>query len=250
MSFAQAPRVVDLAKAVAALEPLPAEDRILWAVDGFAEGVALLSSMQKTAMVLMHMFHRLQLPNEVLFVDTGYHFIETLRMRDQAMRMWRLNLVTLYPDLTIEEQESRFGKKLFSCADGQPECCRQRKTEPLLEHLKGKQTPVLITGLRREEGGPRARVEPFSSDPRTQGYQLSPLFDWRQGDIDAYVVAHRLPVHPLYGRSYASIGCYPCTTPLRPGEDPRAGRWRHLRVAGNAEAPQYCGINFCDGSGI
>jgi phosphoadenosine phosphosulfate reductase len=206
--------------------------------------------MQRTSVVLMHIFHSLGLANEILFVDTGYHFFETLRLRDQLMRRWRLNLVTLYPELTIEEQEGRFGKKLFSCSDGQPECCRMRKEEPLLKYFAGKPSPVLVNGLRREEGGKRANLRALGRDLRTGGYQLSPLFDWKKSDIDAYTARHELPVHPLYAKDYASIGCYPCTTPIGPGEDVRAGRWRHLRVLEGPNAPQYCGINFSDGSGI
>lgn len=241
---------VELERGNAELVQLGARDRLRWAVDGFGASVVLLSSMQRTSLVLMHMFHELRLTNEVLFVDTGYHFFETLRLRDQVMRQWHLNLVTLYPELTLEEQETRFGKKLFSYRDGQPECCRMRKEEPLLRHLAHKTAPVLVNGLRREEGGRRANLRPLGRDPRTKGYQLSPLYDWTKADLEAYTVEHALPVHPLYAQGYASIGCYPCTTPIAPGEDERAGRWRHLRVLEGPDAPQYCGINFSDGSGI
>ncbi len=241
---------LDSERISAELALLSAKDRIRWAVDTFGNKVVLLSSMQRTSLVLMHIFYELGLENEVLFVDTGYHFAETLRLRDQVMRQWRLNLVTIYPELATEEQETRYGKKLFSCTDGQPECCRMRKEEPLLRHLAAKPMPVLVNGLRREEGGRRANLKALGRDARTEGYQLSPLFDWKGPDIEAYTTAHRLPVHPLYARSYASIGCYPCTTPIQPGEDERAGRWRHLRVLSGPEAPVYCGINFSDGSGI
>ena len=105
---------IDCTRANAALEPLSALDRIRWAVDTLGDSVVLLSSMQKTAVVLMHLFHRLGLSNEVLFVDTGYHFFETLKMRDEYMRRYRLNLVTLYPASTIEEQETLHGAKLFA----------------------------------------------------------------------------------------------------------------------------------------
>ena len=115
---------IDCATANAALEPLSALDRIRWAVDALADNVVLLSSMQKTAVVLMHLFHRLGLSNEVLFVDTGYHFFETLKMRDEYMRRYRLNVVTLYPASTTEEQETLHGGKLFTSIAGQPECCR------------------------------------------------------------------------------------------------------------------------------
>jgi phosphoadenosine phosphosulfate reductase len=238
------------AKAHQILESLPAEERIKWAVETYADDVVLLSSMQKTAVVLMHMFHTLGLRNEILFLDTGYHFAETLQMRDAYMRQYGMNIVTLYPELTIEEQETQYGKKLFSCADGQPECCRLRKEAPLLRYLATKKCPVTINGLRRAEGGKRADILALSPDPRSAGLSLSPIYDWTSDDIQAYISKHQLIVHPLYAKCYASIGCYPCTTPIRPGEDARAGRWRHLRPAEAEEAPLYCGVNFTDGSGI
>lgn len=241
---------IDCAKAHQILEPLGAQERILWSVEKFSDDVVLLSSMQRTAIVLMHMFHTLGLKNEILFIDTGYHFVETLQMRDEYMRRYGMNIVTLYPELTIEEQESRYGKKLFSYADGQPECCRLRKEAPLLKHLATKKCPVMVNGLRRGEQGKRANIRAFNPDPRTGGYALSPIYDWSADDIQAYIAKHELPVHPLHEKGYPSIGCYPCTTPIQPGEDPRAGRWRHLRQAEAEEAPKYCGVNFTDGSGI
>ena len=153
---------IDCATANAALEPLSALERIRWAVDALGDDVVLLSSMQKTAVVLMHLFHRLGLSNEVLFVDTGYHFFETLKMRDVYMRRYRLNVVTLYPASTIEEQETLHGSKLFATVAGQPECCRMRKEAPLLAHLETKRAPVLVNGLRRAEGGKRGHIKPFS----------------------------------------------------------------------------------------
>ena len=241
---------LDCAKVHQILEPLSAERRIAWAVENFSDDVVLLSSMQRTSVVLMHMFHTLGLHNEILFLDTGYHFVETLQMRDAYMRQYGMNIVTLYPELTIEQQETQYGKKLFSCADGQPECCRLRKEAPLMRHLATKKCPVSVTGLRRAEGGRRADILALSPDPRTGGFSLSPIYDWTSDDIQAYIAKHGLAIHPLYAKSYASIGCYPCTTPIQPGEDARAGRWRHLRVTEKEEAPKYCGVNFTDGSGI
>jgi phosphoadenosine phosphosulfate reductase len=242
---------VDCAAANATLQGLSALERIRWAADAWSDDVVLLSSMQKTAVVLMHLFHRLGLSNEVLFVDTGYHFFETLKMRDEVMRRYRLNLVTLYPESTIEEQEARHGGKLFATLEGQPECCRARKEAPLLAHLAStKRVPVLVNGLRRAEGGRRGNLKPLAQDLRTGGYQLSPIFDWSEADVAAYIAEHGLLVHPLHAQGYPSIGCSPCTTPVQPGEDERAGRWRHLRVLNPEGAPAYCRINFSDGGGI
>jgi phosphoadenosine phosphosulfate reductase len=241
---------IDLSAVHAQLEPLPAEQRIAWAVETFGDQVMLLASMQKTSIVLMHMFHRLGLRNEVLFIDTGYHFVETLQLRDEVMRRFGLNMVSLYPSLTIEDQEARYGKKLFNFVDGQPECCYLRKEAPLVRHLERKARPVTVGGLRRGEGGKRAAIQILSRDPRTQGFALSPIFDWRGEDVEAYIRQHDLPVHALHAQGFPSIGCYPCTTAVQPGEDPRAGRWRHLRQAGFADGPRYCGVNYSDGGGI
>ena len=125
-----------------------------------------------------------------------------------------------------------------------------RKERPLLAHLETKRAPVLVNGLRRAEGGRRGNIKPFTEDRRTGGYQLSPIYDWSGEDVAAYIAEHGLPVHPLHAQSYPSIGCYPCTTPVAPGEDARAGRWRHLRVLNEGAAPEYCQINFTDGGGI
>jgi phosphoadenosine phosphosulfate reductase len=241
---------LDLAATHAQLAPLPPEQRIAWAVETFGDDLVLLASMQKTSLVLMHMFHRLGLRNEVLFIDTGFHFVETLQLRDEVMRRFGLNVVTLYPSLTSEEQEARYGRKLFNFVDGQPECCYLRKEAPLVRHLEQKTRPVTVGGLRRGEGGKRGAITILSRDPRTQGYAFSPIFDWRGEDVEAYIRTHELPVHALHAKGFPSIGCSPCTTAVQPGEDPRAGRWRHLRQAGFSDGPKYCGVNFSDGGGI
>ena len=240
---------LDVASANERLSALGAEERIRWAVDQFGRDAVLLSSMQKTSSVLMHLFHRMELDNEILFVDTGYHFRETLQLRDEFMRRYRLNIVTLYPDLTPEQQEEKFGRKLYRYVDGQKECCRLRKSAPFVRHMTRKGRRLAIAGLRRSEGGQRAGLAPLMRDPRFQGFALHPIFDWTDDQIESYLRECAPPVHPLYERSYLSIGCECCTTPVRPGEDARAGRWRHLRE-GEGDGPKYCNILFSDGSGI
>lgn len=231
------------------LSGLTAPERLLWAVDQFHEGAILLSSMQKTACVLMHLFYTLGLENEILFVDTGFHFHETLALRDEFLRRYRLNIVTLYPRQTPEEQERLYGRKLHLFVDGQPECCKMRKTEPYLEHMRLRGRQLKIDGLRKGEDGQRGEIGILTTDPRIDGLDLHPLADWTSQQVDDYLAANEVPIHPLYQESYLSIGCACCTTPVQPGEDERAGRWRHLR-AQDTSGPVYCGINFSDGSGI
>ena len=105
-----------------------------------------------------------------------------------------------------------------------------------------------MVGLRSAEGGARGNLQLLAPDPRYSGYVLHPLLDWSAADLDDYIQAHDLPVNALHTQGYPSIGCSVCTTPVAPGEDERAGRWRHLR--GDGVQPRYCGLNFSDGGGI
>lgn len=239
---------IDLEAANAMLADFDAARRVQWAVDHFGKGAVLLSSMQKTASVMMHMFYVLGLENEVLFGDTGFHFHETLRTRDLFMQRFKLNIVTLYPIMTPEQQESHYGKKLHLYVDGQPECCRIRKEDPFLAHVRENEKSLVMIGVRRVDGGRRTHAGVLAKDPRIQGFSLHPLIDWTDEQVDSYLQQHDVPVHPLHSQGYPSIGCECCTTPVEPGEDARAGRWRHLRE--NEDGPQFCGINFTDGSGI
>lgn len=240
---------INLAVANKLLQGLTARGRIRWAVESMGWDAVLLSSMQSTASVLMHYFYTMRLNHEILFVDTGYHFRETLQLRDEFMRRYKLNIVTLYPELTPEQQEKKFERKLYLSIDGQKECCHLRKTLPFINHMKHFGRKLVMVGLRRGEGGRRAKLDPLIQDPRTKGYTLHPIFDWTNDQIQQYIHENGVPEHPLHKQNYPSIGCECCTTPVQPGEDPRAGRWRHLAGTGG-ECPKYCKINYSDGAGI
>lgn len=225
-----------------------AQDRIRWAVDTLGSKAVTLASMQKTSSVILHMMHELNLDNEIFFVDTGFHFHETLAMRDEFMRRYKLNIHTLYPHLTVSQQEERYELKLYNYSDGQPDCCRLRKEDPFVEAMNQRSHQLVILGLRRDEGAQRKDLQPLAPDPRFSGYALHPLVDWDTSSVEGYLNTHGVPVHPLHNQGYPSIGCQVCTTAVLPGEDPRAGRWRHLNDSG--EGPKYCGLNFSDGGGI
>ena len=225
-----------------------AAERLRFGIETFGADAVLLSSMQKTASVLMHMIFEAKSNTDVLFVDTGFHFHETLALRDEFMRRYHLNVVTLYPALTPEQQEEKFNCKLWRTVEGQPVCCDLRKGKPFLDYMKRAHKKAVFGGLMRSEGKARARLSAISADPRFGGCKINPLVDWTAEQVDAYLADNDVPVHPLHSRCYPSIGCQCCTTPVMPGEDARAGRWRHLRQDG--DGPAYCGINFSDGSGI
>jgi phosphoadenosine phosphosulfate reductase len=102
-------------------------------------------------------------------------------------------------------------------------CCGLRKVAPLERALEG--ADAWVSGLRRSSGGERSTVRPFSFDEKRGVIKVAPLWRWSSEDVDGYCVEHDLPVHALHAQGYPSIGCIPCTRPVAPGEDERAGRW-------------------------
>ena len=165
-----------------------------------------------------------QMPDiPVLFLETGYHFPETYAYRDQMTKQLRLNLVNLASRQSVEEQESQFGILNQTAPD---RCCAMRKVEPLFRGLSD--YSVWFTALRREQSPTRANLQPVDNFRLPSGHQLikvSPLADWTNADVWAYLKQRGIPVLPLYHQGYTSIGCAPCTTPPDDPENPRSGRW-------------------------
>ncbi len=230
-----------------AMEPL---ERIRAIDHAYGDKALQLASMQKTSCMIMHMIHRLKARTFILFVDTQYHFQETLDLRDDYIAKFGLDIVSVTPELTPELQERHYGRELYRYVDGQPICCEERKEKPFLKVAREKDIQATIAGLLRDEGGSRGKIEPIGFDPRVGAVTFHPLFDLTHEQVDAYTEEHQLPVHALYAKNFLSIGCATCTTAVKPGEDRRAGRWRHLRAEDGSQ-PEYCNINFSDlGGGI
>jgi phosphoadenosine phosphosulfate reductase len=181
------------------------------------------SSFQAEAVVLLHMLieERPEIP--VLFLDTGYHFAETLAFRDRLVWMLHLNLRNITPRLSVEDQENQFGILHETAPD---RCCAMRKVEPLFEALAD--YDVWFAGLRRDQSPTRAGLQ-VRADFRLPGgkvlLKVSPLADWTARDVWDYLREHQLPLLPLYEAGYTSIGCEPCTALPFDVADPRSGRW-------------------------
>jgi len=164
----------------------------------------------------------------VLFLDTGYHFPETYVYRDQMAELMRLNLVNLAAKMSVDEQESRFGILNQTAPD---RCCGIRKVEPLFRGLG--HYDIWFAALRREQSVTRANLQPVDYFKLPNGHQLrkvSPLADWTNADVWAYLKRRGIPVLPLYNQGYTSIGCAPCTTPPVDPDNPRSGRWSGQKV--------------------
>jgi len=201
-----------------------------------AEGgeACVTSSFQAECVALVHMLISRHPRVPVVFLDTGYHFKQTMEYRDQIAAAWNLNLKTLTPKLTVPAQESQFGVLYQS----QPDlCCRMRKVEPLFAELENYDT--WFTGLRREQSKSRANlltVDDFKLPTGKRLRKISPLADWSTQSVWAYLRENQIPLLSLYDDGYSSIGCVPCTSlPIDP-DDPRSGRWSGKKLE--------CGIHL------
>ncbi|MFF7970957.1 phosphoadenylyl-sulfate reductase [Streptomyces sp. NPDC007905] len=237
MTTAQEKHTTEQLKALAEqagrdLEDAPALEILQWAVDTFGEKFCVTSSMEDA--VVAHLASRVSkgVKVDVVFLDTGYHFPETIGTRDAVEAVMDVNVITLTPKQTVAEQDAEYGPKLH---DRDPDlCCRLRKVQPLEEGLKGYQ--AWATGLRRDESPTRADTPVVGWDEKRQKVKVSPIARWTQDDVDAYVAEHGVLTNPLLMDGYASIGCAPCTRRVLEGEDARAGRW-----AGRAKTE--CGLH-------
>lgn len=183
---------------------------------------AVSCSFQEGGVALVHMLRRYQPDIPVLFVDTGYHFPETLRFRDELADAWGLDLRTLRSDLSVPDQEQRLGVLNRTDPD---RCCSIRKVDPLYRALEG--FDLWFTGIQRDQSPTRAGTRPVERKLLPTGHvveKVNPLVAWSRDDIVDYHRRHALPRHPLHERGYRSIGCAPCSAPS-PSGDVRAGRW-------------------------
>lgn len=212
------------------LELAPAERVIEWAVETFGPRLCVTSSMADS--VLAHLASTVAPGVDVVFLDTGYHFAETLGTRDAVEATLPVNLRTITPRQTVAEQDEDLGPELWRT---NPDlCCHLRKVEPLNDALS--QYDAWATGLRRADSRSRAATPILAWDSRREKVKLSPLAHWSDQAIIRYVDRHGVLLNPLLSDGYPSIGCQPCTRRVAPGEDVRSGRW-----AGSAKTE--CGIH-------
>ncbi|AXQ54002.1 phosphoadenylyl-sulfate reductase [Streptomyces koyangensis] len=206
-------------RAGAELEEAPALEIVRWAADTFGERFCVTSSMEDA--VVAHLASRVRPGVDVVFLDTGYHFPETIGTRDAVEAVLDVNVLTLTPRQSVAEQDAEYGPKLH---DRDPDlCCALRKVKPLEEGLAG--YAAWATGLRRDESPTRANTPVVGWDARRRKVKVSPIARWTQDDVDVYVARYGVLTNPLLTDGYASVGCAPCTRRVAAGEDARAGRW-------------------------
>ncbi|GAA0369943.1 phosphoadenylyl-sulfate reductase [Streptomyces olivoreticuli] len=212
------------------LEDAPASDILSWAADTFGARFCVTSSMEDA--VVAHLASRVRPGVDVLFLDTGYHFPETIGTRDAVAAVMDVNVVTLTPERSVAEQDAEHGPALH---DRDPDlCCALRKVAPLANGLVD--YDAWATGLRRDESPTRANTPVVGWDERRGKVKIAPVARWTQDDVDRYVAEHGVLTNPLLMDGYASVGCAPCTSRVAAGEDARVGRW-----AGRAKTE--CGLH-------
>jgi phosphoadenosine phosphosulfate reductase len=212
------------------LESAPADEIVRWTVQTFGTRFAVASSMQDA--VLVHLMSQVAPGVDVLFLDTGYHFAETLGTRDAIAATYDVNLISLIPQQTVAEQDAEHGPQLH---DRDPDrCCGLRKVAPLDRALQ--RYDAWVTGLRRVESPTRAGTPVVSYDASRGKVKVAPIVAWSDQDVEDYIAEHSILINPLLTTGYPSIGCAPCTRAVATGENLRAGRW-----AGSAKIE--CGIH-------
>jgi phosphoadenosine phosphosulfate reductase len=197
-------------------EPL---DVLAWAVEQFGSSWCVASSMADA--VLPHLASRALPGVDVIFLDTGYHFAETIGTRDAVAATLPVTVKTITPAQTVAEQDAQYGARLY---ERDPDkCCALRKVAPLASALEPYR--AWASGLRRDEAVTRRDVRVVEWDAKRGLVKLNPIAAWTQDDVDAYIADNGILVNPLLDDGYGSVGCAPCTRRILEGEDVRAGRW-------------------------
>ena len=210
------------ARGAAELDGASAQELLAWTDEHFGGDYLVASNMQDAVLIDLAATVRPGVP--VLFLDTGYHFAETIGTRDAVAAVYDITVVNVTPEQTVAEQDSAHGKDLFARDAG--ECCRLRKVVPLGRALGD--YSAWVTGIRRVEAPTRASAPLVGFDEAFKLVKVNPLAAWTDEEMQAYIEANGILVNPLVDEGYPSIGCAPCTAKPVDGADARSGRWQGL----------------------
>ncbi|MCS1350038.1 phosphoadenylyl-sulfate reductase [Mechercharimyces sp. CAU 1602] len=205
---------------------------LAWSIKEYGDSITLASSFGAEDVVLIDKLARIRSDIDIFYLDTGLLFPQTYKTRDELARRYNLTFIRVVPRWTVDEQEKEKGAALWKRDPNQ--CCHIRKVEPLqkvLSHYK-----AWITGIRREQSPTRAHTQVVEWDDTFSICKLNPLAFWKKEEVWDYIHKNKVPYNPLHDQDYPSIGCIPCTRAVKPGEDPRAGRW-------SGSAKTECGLH-------
>ena len=228
---------VDLAEANRRLVAASPWEILRWAVETYHPKLTMATAFGPEGCVILHMLAEIEPGVRVFNLDTGYQFDETLRLRDQIAARYGIEVEMVRPDTTVAEYEALHGGPLYNREPDR--CCHDRKIVPLRRAVAGHD--AWISSIRADQSSDRGRADVVGWDAKFQLAKVNPLLRWTHRDVWAFVATHNVPYNPLHDRGYPSIGCWPCTKAVAPGEDERAGRW-----AGQAKTE--CGLHSLDSS--
>lgn len=206
-----------------------------WATEKLWPRVEISTAFGPEGLVILDVAMQLERKMRVFTIDTGFLFPETLELKRRVEERYGIEIESLHPELSVEEQARIHGPELYRREPDR--CCALRKTAPLkkkLAHLDG-----WVTGLRRSQSETRKKVhilDPYDDGTGRMIIKISPLAGWTKEEVWWYIVSHDLPYNPLHDKNYVSIGCWPCTQPIEEGESERAGRWKGFQK-------KECGIH-------
>ena len=204
------------------LEGRTPEDVLAWAAEQFAPRITFATGFGLEGCVLIDLIGRHHLPIDIFTLDTGLLFPQTYELWRQLEDRYRLRIRSVEPARTVAEQAADHGERLW---ERDPDrCCQLRKVAPLRAALTG--FDAWLSAIRRDQTRDRAATRVVELDTVFGLVKVNPLAHWTAPEVWAHLRRFEVPFNPLHEQGYPSIGCLPCTSPVRPGEDPRAGRWR------------------------
>lgn len=235
----------ELAAADHEMSAAPPAEVLRWAVRRFPGRLLMATAFGAEGCCLIHMLAEVGRETALINLDTGYQFPETLALRDRLRERYGLTVELIQPELTVTQYEAEHGGPLHVHRPDQ--CCHDRKVLPLRRALEHYKPLAWISAVRRDQTDTRATTaRTVQWDAKFQLVKVNPLLGWTKKDVWKFVTSHDIPYNPLHDQGYPSIGCWPCTRAVQPGEDDRAGRW-----AGKVK--KECGLHVIevkDGAGI
>src|SRR5688572_1808731 len=213
----------EIAAASARLRTASPHEVLRWAVDRFHPRILMATAFGAEGCCIIHMLAEIEPATTVINLDTGYQFPETLELRNRILYRYGIAVEFIRPELTVEEYEREHGGPLYELRSDQ--CCHDRKTVPLQLAMRRLDPLAWISAIRKDQTADRGQADVVQWDAKFKVVKVNPLLNWTKQDVWAFVMKHDVPYNPLHDQNFPSIGCWPCTRAVQPGEDDRAGRW-------------------------
>lgn len=227
--------LAELERASQRLESATPEQVLKWAVERFAPHFTMATAFGPEGMCIIHMLSRIAPDTPIVNLDTGYQFAETLELRERVKERYGIEVKFLRPELSVAEYEAANGGPVYK--QDPDRCCAQRKLSLMSQAAEGYH--AWAVGIRRDQSEHRAHAPIVGWDKKFNLVKISPLATWTKKQVWALIVGESIPYNPLHDQGFMSIGCWPCTRSVLPGEDERAGRWSGF-------AKTECGLHSKD----